>query len=142
MYRNILCPIDGSATSMAGMKEAITLAQALKSKMRFIFILDTFIYATASGLDVTEQVRAIGQDILDKAVAKAAHAGVEASMQILETSGMPVAEAILDDAKSWKAQLIVLGTHGRSGLTHLVMGSDAEKVVKSSTVPVLLVRQP
>ncbi len=140
MYRNILCPIDGSTTSLAGMKEAICLAKALKSRIRFIYVLDTFIYATASGLDVTEQVRAIGQNILDKAVAEAAQTGVEASSEILETSGIAVAQTILDDAENWKAHAIVLGTHGRKGLTHLVLGSDAEKVVISSKVPVLLVR--
>jgi len=140
MYRNILCPIDGSTTSLAGMKEAIALGKALKSRIRFIYVLDTFIYATAAGLDVTDQVRTIGQNLLDGAVAEAAHAGVEASSEILETSGIAVAQAILDDAKSWKAHVIVLGTHGRQGLTHLVLGSDAEKVVVSSNVPVLLVR--
>lgn len=141
MYRNILCPIDGSTTAMKGMDEAISLARVLKSRIRFIFVLDTLIYATASGLDVTKQVRASGQEILDKAVAAAALAGVDASAQIMETSGISVADAILEDAKSWEAQAIVMGTHGRSGLTHLVLGSDAEKVVISSTVPVLLVRQ-
>ncbi|HEY7986206.1 MAG TPA: universal stress protein [Methylophilaceae bacterium] len=141
MYRNILCPIDGSPTSSAGMREAITLAKALKSRVRFIYVLDMLIYATAPGLDMTEQIRASGQAILDKAIEKAAIAGVDASSQILETSGMSVSDAILDEAKNWKAQTIVMGTHGRHGVTHLVMGSDAENVVKSSTVPVLVVRQ-
>ncbi len=88
MYRNILCPIDGSTTAMKGMDEAISLARVLKSRIRFIFVLDTLIYATASGLDVTKQVRASGQEILDKAVAAAALAGVDASAQIMETSGI------------------------------------------------------
>jgi Universal stress protein UspA and related nucleotide-binding proteins len=49
-------------------------------------------------------------------------------------------ETILDEAKTWAADLIVMGTHGRRGISHLALGSDAELVVRESTVPVLLVR--
>ena len=59
---------------------------------------------------------------------------------MLEHFGRQAASLIVADAKKWKADLIVLGTHGRRGIRRLVMGSDAEEIVRTSPVPVLLVR--
>jgi len=59
---------------------------------------------------------------------------------LLETLTGPAAEPIVGQAKKWGADLIVLGTHGRRGVRRLVLGSDAEQVVRSSPVPVMLVR--
>ena len=59
---------------------------------------------------------------------------------MLEHFGGQAASLIVEDAKKWKADLIVLGTHGRRGIRRLVMGSDAEEIVRTSPVPVLLVR--
>jgi nucleotide-binding universal stress UspA family protein len=53
-----------------------------------------------------------------------------------------VADFILKEAQKWRADIIVMGTHGRRGINHVLLGSDAETVVKSSAVPVLLVRAP
>lgn len=61
---------------------------------------------------------------------------------LLETLGHRVAELIIKQAKKWRADVIVLGTHGRRGLARVLMGSDAEIVVRESPVPVLLVRAP
>ena len=61
---------------------------------------------------------------------------------MLETRGRSVAEVIIAHAKKLRADLIVLGTHGRRGVSRLVMGSDAEGVVRSARVPVLLVHAP
>jgi nucleotide-binding universal stress UspA family protein len=59
-----------------------------------------------------------------------------------ETLGHRVADLIIKQAKRWRADVIVLGTHGRRGVSRLVMGSDAELVVRETSVPVLLVRSP
>ena len=61
---------------------------------------------------------------------------------LVETIGHTVADAIPEQAKKSHADLIVLGTHGRCGISRLVMGSDAEGVIRAATVPVLLVRTP
>jgi nucleotide-binding universal stress UspA family protein len=59
---------------------------------------------------------------------------------LVEARGRRVADAIVAQAKKWKADVIVIGTHGREGLARVVLGSDAELVVRESPVPVLLVR--
>jgi nucleotide-binding universal stress UspA family protein len=66
--------------------------------------------------------------------------GLESESVILETAGGRAADAIVAEAKAWGADLIVLGTHGRRGARRLVMGSDAEEIVRTTPVPVLLVR--
>jgi nucleotide-binding universal stress UspA family protein len=60
--------------------------------------------------------------------------------ELLETAGQRVADRIVEAAKRWEADLIVMGTHGRHGIQHLVLGSVAEAVIRSAPVPVLLVR--
>jgi nucleotide-binding universal stress UspA family protein len=65
---------------------------------------------------------------------------VKVDTLLLETLGRRVADVIVREAKKWRADVIVLGTHGRSGLSRVVLGSDAELVVRESPVPVLLVR--
>ena len=61
---------------------------------------------------------------------------------MIESLGLRVADRITADAKRWRADLIVIGTHGRRGMQRLLMGSDAEMVVRNTTVPVLLVHGP
>ena len=65
-----------------------------------------------------------------------------ALLRVLDANGAPIAELIVEYAGVWKADVIVLGTHGRRGFSHLLMGSDAESVVRLSPIPVLLVRSP
>jgi len=59
-----------------------------------------------------------------------------------QTVGSPVADLIIEEARKWRADLIVLGTHGRRELSRVIMGSDAETVVRETTLPVFLVRSP
>jgi nucleotide-binding universal stress UspA family protein len=77
--------------------------------------------------------------LVQKASAKAARRGVVARMALVEDRGFPIADLIVEYAGRWKADVIVLGTHGRRGFSHLLMGSDAESVVRLSPIPVLLV---
>ncbi len=75
-----------------------------------------------------------------KTVAAAEKEGIRAKTLLRETLGGPAADSIVRDARRQRADLIVLGTHGRRGLRRMVLGSDAEAVVRTSPVPVLLVR--
>lgn len=145
MYKQILSPVDGSPTSNGGMAEAIRLARDQKAKLRFLHVVDAF-FATldpsgagnlAAFLDI---LRHSGEKILEDAKAAARAEGVEADALMVESSGGRVADLIASHARNWPADLIVMGTHGRRGVSHLFMGSDAESVVRTSPVPVLLVR--
>jgi len=145
MYKKILCPVDGSDTSNRGMAEAMKLAQEMHAKIRFLFIIDTF-YPILDGIEASNVAEIInvmrerGKQILAQIKTNADAQGLDAETVMLETFSNRVAELIVEQAQQWPADLIVMGTHGRRGLSHLLMGSDAEAVIRTSPVPVLSVR--
>jgi len=145
LYTRILCPIDGSPTSQRGLAEAIRLAQDQKAKLRLLYVIDAHLaamdpYGTINVGDLIDASRTYGEGLLAQASAEAAAAGVGIETATLDTLAGPVGELISRDARDWNASLIVMGTHGRRGVRRVVMGSDAELVVRTTPVPVLLVR--
>jgi nucleotide-binding universal stress UspA family protein len=145
MYQRILVPIDGSATAERALQEAIKLA-AGKAKLRLVYVieetypLDAEGYAFIDYAALQEAVRHTGRRALAQAAEKVRQSGALSETALLETAGKRVANVIDDDAKQWPADLIVIGTHGRSGISRLLLGSVAEGVVRGASVPVLLVR--
>ncbi len=95
--------------------------------------------ATVSG-DLWDALEDSGKKALKNAAALAAKHRINAQSVMLKNLGGRVADSIIGEARKWKADIIVMGTHGRRGFNHLVLGSDAEAVVRSAPVPVLLVR--
>ncbi len=145
MYRNILVPIDGSNTAQCGLNEAVSLAKSLGSRIRLIHAINEAElltpYADGSNFDlILENVRNYGASILRAGEAAVRREGIDVDTQLLEASATVAGEQILNAAADWPADLIVCGTHGRRGIRRIVMGSDAEYVVRQSRVPVLLVR--
>jgi len=145
MYKKILVPLDGSRTSMRGLNEAIRLAQHHEAKVRLIHVVDAFIVTPALEAgryidDIQKSFRASGTRLLDKAAALVRRRGLEVDTVMFETVGGRAADVIVTQARKWRADIIVIGTHGRRGLGRLVMGSDAEQIIRSSPVPVLTVR--
>jgi nucleotide-binding universal stress UspA family protein len=145
-YQRILVPVDGSPTSSAGLREAIRLAKGQGASLQLVHVADQhFITAMgmegASGIDdLIASVTRAGHRILRNAERTVRREGLEASTVLLETLTGPAADPIVRQAKKWRAELIVIGTHGRRGVRRLLMGSDAEQIVRTSPVPVLLVR--
>lgn len=145
MYGKILVPIDGSDTSKRGFTEACRLAKEQGARLRCLFVVDEH-YLTANYMgfmylpDLIDKLRDNGKEILDEAAEQARKSGVQVESVMRESAERRVSFLILDEAKTWPADLIVMGTHGRRGLSHLALGSDAESVVRNSAVPVLLVR--
>ena len=146
MYRRILTPYDGSATSRRGLRAAIGLAKAQRAKLTILTVVDTLpMLATFEGGVIFDQgvldaLRAGARKVLDRAGAEAKQRGVAAKKVLVENPAGRVADAIVRQAKKSRADLIVLGTHGRRGLNRMVMGSDAELVVRYAPAPVLLIR--
>lgn len=145
MFKTILVAVDGSAISNLGLEEAISLATELGATLCVLHVIEQFILAR--GLDapdfvegLLEALRDTGKKILAEAVNEAEQVGVTTRSILAEAIKRPVADMILEQAKKCGADMIVLGTHGRRGMSRLVMGSDAERVVQEATVPVLLVR--
>lgn len=147
MYQKILVPIDGSDTSARGLSEAMKLAKDQRAAIRLIHVVnELMVVATYEGTlysgELIQALREGGQKVLDKARATVAAAGIPVEVELLEAHGGQAGHAIVKDAERSQADIIVLGTHGRRGLSRLVMGSDAEQVVREAKVPVLLVRRP
>ncbi len=147
MYGKILVPVDGSETSARGLSEAIKIAKVQGSQLLLVHIVNEYILdITYSGgifpQNLIESLVRTGRSVLDAAVSAAKKEGVQVDSVLIESIGGVAADLILAQAKKWKPDLIVMGTHGRRGLARVALGSDAENVVREATVPVLLVRGP
>lgn len=150
MYQRILVPIDGSPTSARALQEAIKLAAGntpdARALLRLVYVieeiypLDTESYAFIDYASLQEALRKTGERVLAQAAITVRQAGAAAETALLEEPGERTASVIGGEALSWKADLIVIGTHGRKGVNRMLLGSVAENVVRAATVPVLLVR--
>ncbi len=147
MYQHILVATDGSDTSERALREALQLAKNQQARLRVVYVVDeASIFSDTEFVDRTAIERAWihkGHAILEQAqnAAKAEGVSIETKMLETESLGEKVAHAIVEEARHWPADLIVVGTHGRKGLRHLLVGSIAEGVIRDSPVPILLVRK-
>ena len=147
MYSRILVPLDGSPTSARGLEEAIALASRLGSTLHLVNVVDARLLVSEMGLyappgQLLDDWREAGEKLVADASAKAQANGLVADGRVLCDPGLRVCDLILREAHDSGAGLIVMGTHGRRGLSRLTLGSDAELVLRESPVPVLLVRAP
>lgn len=145
MYRHILVPIDGSPTSRRGLDEALRVAALTRGRVRLMHVIDELslvgsMGAYAAYADWISELRANGEELLNQARAQAEAAGVEAEVVLHDNFSGPVHDLVIQEARKWPADLIVIGTHGRRGLPRMVLGSSAEKILREAPVPVLLVR--
>lgn len=147
MYSKILVPVDGSKTGGCGLQEAVRLAKSFKTpaRLRLVHVIDDFPMlvemANVISFEKTRQaLREHGTRLLEQARQLAVAADVEVDVSVREVTGARVARAVIDEAKEQACDLIVMGTHGRRGVTRLALGSDADLVVAESPIPVLLVR--
>ena len=143
MYQKILVPIDGSETAALGLNEAIRLAKNQGAKIRLMHVVNEMILTLPEAyvdLDrVVEALRSSGRTILANGEATVRSAGVEVDTTLVEAMGNAAGDQIIQHAKEWGAELIVCGTHGRRGIRRIVLGSDAEYIVRYTPVPILLV---
>ena len=147
-YRKILVAVDGSTASAKGLREALRLAKTEGARLFILHVVDEYpafaaldgMMAGAPGADLVPALREGGKRVLAKAQAVAAKQNVKAKAILREMLSGPAAYPIVREAQKVGANLIVLGTHGRRGVRRLVLGSDAEQVVRTASVPVLLVR--
>jgi len=145
MYKSILVAIDGSPTSEQALNEAIQLAKVTGGRLRIVNAVDEVNFNWMEYPNLTEIWDALvagGRALLAKAASTAAEAGIEADTQLIEMDrvGDRIPEALAREADDWPADLIVVGTHGRRGLSHMFLGSVAEGIVRVASKPVLLIR--
>ena len=147
MYQRILVPVDGSHTSTLGLQEAIRIAIDQRARLRIIHVVDELVVAqNFDGYfntgDLLDALRDAGKKALQNALALVRKHDLKAESALFEALGGRISEIIVKEAKKWRADLIVMGTHGRRGVNRMVLGSDAEAILRVTPVPVLLVRSP
>jgi nucleotide-binding universal stress UspA family protein len=143
-FRRILHPSDFSSASRPAFGTALGLARSHRAALTILHVMapivplagDAYVSPTAWD-DLQRQVRRHAQKEIDKRLAKARAAGVRATGLLLE--GSPT-DRIVRAAKSQRADLIVMGTHGRGAVAKLFLGSVAGRVVATAPCPVLTVR--
>lgn len=140
----ILCPVDFSETSEHALAYALELARGLGAEVDLAHIYQLPMYALPDGAllagpDMASRILDTCQDSLDELASR--HAGHEVALEKHLTEGVPHTE-ICRLAQKLGADMIVMGTHGRTGFGHLLLGSVAERVVRMSKIPVLTVRHP
>jgi len=147
MYRRILVPVDGSHTATLGLQEAIRIARNQRARLRLINVVDEYVVTQnfegfVNTGDLLDSLRDAGKKTIKNALALTRRHDIKADASLYETMGTRVSDVIVREAKKWKADLIVMGTHGRRGVGRVVLGSDAEAVLRTTPVPVLMVRSP
>ena len=143
VLKKILCPVDHSECSYLALKYAISLALKDEAKLYLMHVIDTRLYDTEIYKFSPYKLDEIDMNKIHEDLIKSLPEG---TMDVLEVEtivikGIPFHETI-NAATEIGADLIVIGTHGRTGLSHVVMGSVAEKVVRKASCPVLTVRMP
>ncbi len=147
MYKRILVPVDGSPPSQLGLGHAVGLAKPLGARIRLLNVVDELSLVSAADAAAVADLATLiaglqeaGQRVLDDCARYVAAHGVEYEEVQLQSQGGHVSAVIVRDAEDWRADLICIGTHGRRGITRLILGSDAERVSREARMPVLLVR--
>lgn len=145
MYDRILVPLDGSPTSQRGLQEALTLAVALKSTLVLLHVLEPYPYdmefaSSDTWESLISGMREQAHRLLDAAQREVRAREVLVETQLVEAPGGRVCDVIVEQVRTLRCGLVVIGTHGRRGVSHALMGSDAERVLRLSPEPVLSVR--
>jgi nucleotide-binding universal stress UspA family protein len=142
MYKRILVPVDGSTTSMSGLEKAIRLSRDSGARLRILHVVDGIAFSREHSMftATAEKFRESGRKLIKEAMAQARKQQVRAESRMVENLTGRAADTIVKEAGKWNADVIVMGTHGRRGFNKLMLGSDAELVARTATVPVLLVQ--
>ena len=142
--RRILHATDFSTASAAAFKKAVELAKQSRAELVVLHVMSPVVYTVGEGYmspkmydELAASTRAWASGQLDRQLRKAKVAGVRARGLLLEGLAH---EQIVRAAKSQRAELVVIGTHGRSGLAKFFVGSVAGRVVSAARCPVLTVR--
>jgi nucleotide-binding universal stress UspA family protein len=144
VYQRIMVAVDGSATAERGLQEAIGFARDQKAKLAIVHVVDIVVVFGAGQFPGTyiAATRELANDIIERARETARAAGIEAEILSPEivTSGYHVGDTIANVAREWHADLLVVGTHGRRGVSRMLIGSVAERIARMAPCPLLLVR--
>jgi len=141
MYEDILVPTDGSPAADSAIEHAVNVAERYDATIHALYVVDDSAYATldAASETVVEALESEGEEAVGRIATAARNAGIDAVTTV--TTGVAY-RTILDHVANDGIDLVAMGTHGRRGLDRYLLGSVTERVVRTSDVPVLAVRQP
>ncbi len=141
-FQRIFVPIDGSHTATKALVAALELAREQGGRVRVMHAMDEL--ALISGFEYSGELltaaRTQARKVLDDALAIVQSAGLEGDARLVDTPGLRLGEAVAQESSAWQADLVVIGTHGRRGLSRVLLGSGAESVLRMATLPVLVIR--
>ena len=149
MYKHVLLPTDGSKLSDKGVRETIRVARSLRAKITALHVVGSyhqplydegFVLPVIPGLkkDFEERAAARAKGILGAVKEAADKVGVKCNIAV--ATGDPPYEMIINQARKSKCDLIMMASHGRSGIKGILLGSETAKVLTHSKIPVLVVR--
>jgi nucleotide-binding universal stress UspA family protein len=148
LYQHILVPFDASVPSEKALCEAIRLAQATGAQLTLLHVVDELSYVTGfePAMNYVNEIiplmREAGEKILAHGSQLARDAGVEVDKILITESIGRISDQVSAEAARRNIDLIVVGSHGRRGVGRLLLGSDAEQIVRHATVPVMGIRAP
>ena len=137
-FRRILIALDDSAIAAHAVEVGLQLASALKAQVALVHVVDPPAIQPDSGIPAVEWAATLKREGQAFLATTAQRADQPPAWQFLR-EGKP-ADQILSAAREWDADVIVIGTHGRSGVSRLVLGSTAESVVRHASCPVLVIK--
>lgn len=147
MYNHIIVAVDDSSTSALGLEKAIELARLNGAQLEIVHAVDESILWHITGTPQATKDRALdallteGQETLDRAVESAKSAELSPVSHLLSSDTLHAADQIAAHVSHTGADLLVVGSHGRRGVQHLLLGSVAEKLLRKVSVSVLIVRE-
>jgi nucleotide-binding universal stress UspA family protein len=146
LYQRILAPVDGSAAAQQGLRQALALARDQGAALKLISVVDEAVGDYMGGelawIDpktLRANLVAGAKQVLEAAARQAREAGIDVQSELIETPEGRIGHAILQAARAWQADLLVICTHGRHGLARLLLGSTTESVIRDAPLPILVV---
>lgn len=144
--QQLLVPVDGSQTSVKALETAIELARLNRARLRLLYVIDELDYV--NGFETAKAyyeqtlpfMHTDGERLLAQMRSLAEGKGVVCDSVLLESGADRLCDVVAEHARQVHADMIVLGSHGRCGLDRVLMGSDAEQIVRRAPVPVLVVK--
>ena len=147
MFRNIMVPIDGSTLSRKAIKSAVALAKMSGAKITGFHVAPAYTFNVYADYvppnfvmpkEYETRAKKVAEKHLEAVKKEATAAGVKVDCFYV-TSDFP-ADAIVKAVKKYGCDLIAMASHGRSGLSKMILGSETQKVLANTTIPVLVMR--
>jgi nucleotide-binding universal stress UspA family protein len=141
MFKRVLVPLDDSEGARRALDLAARWSELSGGRIRLVHYLDLQAFPNAHGYGqpVIHLAQQAAESFLAEQKARLEKTGLQVETSLCLGNGKRLGESISEDAAAWGADLIVLGTHGRKGLSRMLLGSGAEQIIRHGAVPTLVV---